>query len=363
MLTVHQLVHTLSYGDAISTEVLALKRLLKNNNIQSEIYALHVHPKLKGQAKFVSEFPTNFKGKLILHYSLGSPLNQLYLDQKEAERILIYHNLTPAKWFHGVNPRIVRDIENGLKELPELCKISNSIWSDSEYNASEIEKLGFKSEVLELPFDHEKWAIPTNPGIDQLLKAKPTLNVLHVGRIAPNKCIEDIIKTFYFLHHYIEKNSILWLVGINTDTEIYAFSLGRLIQELALEDAVRFVGCLADEEVKALYENSAVYMCMSEHEGFCLPLVEAMYFGLPVISYASTAIPKTLGDAGILVKEKRHAEIAELIYEIYTNTELRNNLITAGKNRAGELTIERFWTTASSLLGIKNDNNSLTANI
>ncbi len=340
---VHQLVHTLSYGDAISGEVLALKRVLQAQGCESEIFSIHTHPKLHGQASSYLDFPKNFKGTVILHYSLGSPLNQLYRSLTSARRALIYHNLTPAHWFEGVNPRIQADIELGQRELPELCGITDLLLADSEYNASELRNLGFmNAQVLNLPLDPRRWELERSAGIYNIVKNDPAIHLMHVGRLAPNKCIEDIIKIFYFLHHKLEPKSVLWLVGIDTDTELYSFSLKRLVDELGLTDAVRFVGCFADSEVKALYESASVYVCMSEHEGFCVPVIEAMHFGLPVIAYASSALPDTIGAGGILVSEKKHPEIAELIRQLQIDQNLRNRLIQAGKQRVSELSIVAF---------------------
>lgn len=340
--SVHQLVHTLSYGDAISTEVLALQRVFRGLGFESEIFSINAHPKLKGQAKDFESFPKDFSGEVILHYSLGSPLNTLYLSLTKATRTLIYHNLTPAKWFRGVNPRIVSDIDDGIRELPILCRESSRLLADSAFNASEIRALGFGAEVLDLPLDKDKWDRPRNDGIFNIVKNDPSLHVLHVGRIAPNKCIEDIIKPFYFLHKYINPQSKLWLVGIDIDTELYSFSLKRLADGLGIGYAVQFVGCLDDGEVRSMYEASSVYLCMSEHEGFCLPILEAMHFGLPVISFASTALTETVGSGGILLKEKKHFETAALIQEIYTNKELRAQVVAAGKARVAEFSFDKF---------------------
>jgi len=342
MREIHQLVHTLSYGDAISTEVLSLQRSFSRLGAKSEIFALHVHPKLKGQAKSLDQFPSDFEGEVILHYSLGSPLNALYASLTRAFRRLIYHNITPPFWFEGINPRIVRDIKSGLEELPGLLAQTDSIISDSTFNAEELARLGFKSEVLQLPVDPVRWQEPANPGIQNILSGDGKLHCLHVGRLAPNKCVEDIIRAFYFLHHHIERNSKLWLVGVDTDTELYSFSLRYLAQELGLDDAIEFVGCMSDCEVRALYENCTVYLCMSEHEGFCLPPLEAMHFGLPVIAYASSAVPETVGDGGVLIDRKDPALVAELVYRVATDQSLRNNLIIAGRSRVKQLSVERF---------------------
>lgn len=338
----HQLVHTLSYGDAISGEVLALRRSFHELGFQSEIFSIHTHPKYKGETRDYRDFPEHFDGEVLLHYSLGSPLNDLYRSLTGARRGLIYHNLTPAHWFGSVNPRIVADIERGLTELPELCRITDRLIADSSFNAGELRALGFDAQVLELPIDATKWDIEANPGILSLLRNDPSLHVLHVGRIAPNKCIEDIIKVFYFLQKYVHQESKLWLVGIDIDTEVYSFGLKRLVQQLSLDERVKFVGQRDDAELKSLYQASSVYLCMSEHEGFCLPVIEAMHFGLPVVSYAAAALPETVGSGGVLVREKRHPEIAEILFEIHRNRDFRESLIAAGKQRAGQLSSAAF---------------------
>jgi len=350
-LPIHQLVHTLSYGDAISGEVLGLQRCLREQGRESTIYAINVHPKYKGLAEDYRNFPKDFTGEVVLHYSLGSPLNDLYRSLNGAVRGLVYHNLTPARWFAGVNPRITEDIERGMRELPDLCRMTDRLIADSPFNAGELSQLGFEASVLELPIDPKRWEEPANPGIASMLQAQPGIHVLHVGRLAPNKCVEDIIKSFYFLHYHVNRNSWLWLVGIDIDTELYSFALKRLARELEVEQAVRFVGPMADAEVRALYENASVYMCMSEHEGFCLPLVEAMHFGLPVVAYASSAVPDTLGGAGVLVHEKRHAELGELLAEVATNAPLKSQLVQRGKERVLSLSYEKFAAQVAALFG------------
>jgi glycosyltransferase involved in cell wall biosynthesis len=350
MPAVAQLVHTLSYGDAITGEVLAINRVLLELGIDAKIYAINQHPLLKGQAENYLALPKDFNGRVILHYSLGSPLNQLFRELSQAQRSLIYHNLTPAKWFDRVNPRIVADIEAGQRELPELCALCDLILSDSEYNAGEIRALGFESQVLELPLDDNKWNEPENPGIRALLRNDPATHLLHVGRLAPNKCIEDIIKCFYFYHYKINRQSKLWLVGIDIDTELYSFSLKRLAQELRVDQAVQFVGCLSDQELKSIYLESDVYLCTSEHEGFCVPVIEAMYFGVPVVAFNSSALPYTMAASGVLMSQKDPALMAEIVNEVATNQELRQRLIGAGKQRVAELSLEQFKSRLKSSL-------------
>ncbi|MGI6680852.1 MAG: glycosyltransferase [Bdellovibrionota bacterium] len=337
-----QLVHTLSYGDAISGEVIAMHRLLEENGFESNIYSINTHPKYKGLTKNYKELPLDTTAKVILHYSLGSDLNRVYENLNSAKRALVYHNITPYHFFEGVNPRIVNDIKSGILEFPKLCKITDLIIADSSFNALDIEKLGLEAKVLPLLFDNKKWNIEANVGIESILQKDNTINILHTGRLAPNKCIEDIIKSFYFLHHKIEKNSKLYLIGIDVDTEIYSFMLKELVAALNLKDAVRFCGSVADSELKAFYKNSSVYLSMSEHEGFCVPILEAMNFSLPVVSYKSTALEDTVGNGGILVSEKKHEYIGEILYKVATDNKIRQEMIKAGKERISEFSEKNF---------------------
>lgn len=347
---IHQLVHTLSYGDAISTEVLALQRTLQGLGYRSEIFAIGEHVRLKGRSRPYQEVLQEEFADIILHYSLGSSLNEIFSSWKRGKRTLVYHNITPAGWFEGVNGRVARDIEAGLRDLPGLCSISDAIWADSRFNASELAALGFSAEVLELLVDPERWSLLRNEGVYRDVKRLARLNILHVGRLAPNKCVEDILKAFQFIHHELERDSRLWLVGIDTDTELYSFSLREMAARLGIGAAVEFAGCLSDEGVRAMYEAADAYICMSEHEGFCLPLVEAMHFGLPVVAFAAGAVPETLGDGGVLVREKRHAEIGQLLFNLSQPGDLRTAVVESGKCRVQRFSEERFRLRVSDLV-------------
>jgi glycosyltransferase involved in cell wall biosynthesis len=348
---IHQLVHTLSYGDAISTEVLALQSALRELGLESEIYALHEHNRLKGRSRKFQAIGECAEADLILHYSIGSPLNDLYAHWNRGHRVLVYHNITPSRWFRGVNNRVANDIERGLSDLPALCRKSDRVWADSAFNAREIEALGFQASVLELPIAPERWDRPRDEAMFSRVKRRGGVNILHVGRMAPNKCVEDIIKSFYYLNKFIAPKSTLWLAGIDTDTELYSFSLRRLIRNLGLDDSVEILGGLTDEEVRSLYEASSAYVCMSEHEGFCLPLVEAMHFGLPVVAFGAGAVAETVGDGGIVLSEKRHAEIGDLFLKIAQPGDLRTRLIAKGKERVGSFSFGNFKGRLAELLG------------
>lgn len=340
--TVHQLVHTLSYGDAISTEVLALQEALRRVGCVSEIIALHTHHRYGGRTKDLSWLQGQEPDSLILHYSLGSPLNDAYRAATKSRRILIYHNITPPSWFRAINPRVTKDIELGIADLEQLCRLSDSVLADSNFNASEIRTFGIPAEVLELPIDPQRWTVPVNPGIAAMLQGDPRPHILHVGRLAPNKSLEDLIKVMFVLVSSFEPQAVLWIVGIDIDTELYSFALKRMAREFKVDGSIRFTGPLADEEIRAFYEHSSLYLSMSEHEGFCYPVLEAMHFGLPVIAYGAGAVTETVGDGGIVVYEKRHGEIAALASRVYRDQGLRASLKQAGQAQAARFSFERF---------------------
>ena len=345
---VFQLIHTLNYGDAISGEALTIKRLLSEQGIKNEIYGLQAHELLKGEMRPWSELSAQIAVEqgdtvVILHYSIGSPLNDLYRNLSGVKRILVYHNLTPAHWFANYNHRVCNDLKLGLEELPGLLACSERLVADSEFNKRELQQLGYEhAHVLPLVLDEQKWSIPENPGITRILSNTGGPNWLHVGRVAPNKCIEDIIKAFYFYCHKIQKKSRLWLVGHDIDTEIYSFELRRLVGHLHLEQNVTFVGSIADSELKSFYSHCDLYVCMSEHEGFCVPLIEAMYFGLPVIAYSSSAIDQTVGEAGVLVENKQPHLIAELADLVVGDQGLRKDMVQRGNAQAQQFGLEPF---------------------
>lgn len=348
---IYQLIHTLSYGDAISGEAIAIQRCVVESGNEGKIFAINTHPKYAGMTESYKSFPTDFKGIVILHYSLGSPLNSLFSALSGAKRAIIFHNLTPEKYFSEINPRVAKDISQGWKELPDLCRLCEWVISDSTYNASELLQYGIKSEVLALPFDPSRWSTEANSGMAALVQSDPGIHVLHVGRLAPNKCIEDILKTFYFIHHHINRNSRLWLVGIDIDTELYSFGLKRLAKELMIDGFVNFTGPLSDSEIQALYLNCSVYLGMSEHEGFCVPLIEAMNFDLPVIAYDCTAVGETVGNGGILFKEKRYPELAQLISRLSEKGAFRSSLIEKGRAQVEKFNFNSFTQNLRNLLG------------
>lgn len=330
---VHQLVPNLAFGDAISQQALALRTLLRSLGRPSEIYAEHVDSRLAGEALPYRKLRDAGASPLVLfHFSIGSEVTDFY-RQLENRRVLVYHNITPPEFFRGVNESVANWCARGREELATLRSTAILALADSEFNRRELEALGFaRSAVLPIVLDPERFEVRPVKEIEVPYRDGHK-NFLHVGRIVPNKRLEDVIKTFYFYRRKIDAASRLFLVGIDLDTEIYRFALDELIRELGLAGVV-LTGGVDRRELASYYRIADLYLCMSEHEGFCAPLVEAMYFGVPVIAYASTAIPETLGPAGILATRKNFSELAELASVVFEDAALRGRMIRAGRERA-----------------------------
>lgn len=332
---IHQMVASLTYGDAISNEALHIQSVLRSRGYESEIFAESADSSMAGRAKRLPEYqevtgPTNV---LIVHFSIGSSL-AAFTDGIEDKILLIYHNITPPEWFAPYAPRVARQCHRGREELAELGGRARLVVGVSEYNRSELREMGFdKAEVLPLLGSNGRLTEPPQPTVLKLFDDVKT-NFLFVGRVIPNKRFEDLLKVFATYQKHVERGCRLLLVGDWLPIERYHLALSEMIHELHLRDVV-FAGHVSTGELVAYYEVADVFLCMSEHEGFCAPLLEAFHFEVPVIAYEAGAVSETLGGAGILVHEKKYEEIAELAYLVTHDDEFRGRIID-GQNRVLE---------------------------
>jgi len=231
----------------------------------------------------------------------------------------------------------VRISRLGREELKSLVPHVNLALADSEYNRQELLGLGFKnSDVFPLFIDFEKYEKPLSHFMYSLFNDERT-NVLFVGRVVPNKRIEDLIKVIFYYKKYISPLVRLIVVGKTSSLPKYYQSLVRLADEFYLNpEEIFFAGHIPDEELFAIYKASDVFLSMSEHEGFGLPFIESMIFDLPVIAYDSTAVPYTLGGAGVLVRNKRVDYLGELVSLVAHNKKLKENIIEGQRRRLEE---------------------------
>jgi glycosyltransferase involved in cell wall biosynthesis len=327
-----QVLPTFSYGDAIGNHVLALRALLRRRGAASDIFSLMRHPRLQGESREWRAYAeVDAPGNVCLfHFSVGTPLADSFARLR-SRRVLIYHNITPPEFMRGVNRRAEYECRLGREQLASLAARTELAIGVSEFNRLELEALGFSpTAVLPVIVDLAAYDQPARK--DLLRRWRDGWkNIVHVGRFAPNKRIEDVVKAFHF-YKRINPKSRLLLVGTDVNFENYSGAVRALVAALGVAD-VHFVGHVDFRELCTYYRVADLYLVMSEHEGFCVPLLEAMHFGVPIVAYAAAAVPATLGEAGVLVREKRPAETAELMHLVLGDEAVRGRVVAAGRER------------------------------
>lgn len=268
---------------------------------------------------------------VILHLSIGSAVNDLFASLT-CRKAILYHNMTPPDYLRGIQEQTARRLAWGQEQTRSLAGKASVVMADSRFNADELRNMGY-GEVRILPllldFDFIR-AKPDRQTLRNLLDGK--VNVLFVGRCVPNKRVEDILSAFYYFQQFIEPNSRFIHVGSHAGMERYYMLLKTLARNLNLEN-VLFRGTVSQQELSACYDASHLFLCMSEHEGFCIPLLESMAHDLPVLAYAAAAVPETLNGAGILFRKKQFDWIAEMMGAIVRIKKFREAVIRTQRNR------------------------------
>jgi L-malate glycosyltransferase len=332
---VHQLLAALSYGDAISNEALAIQDHLRRAGHRSDIFAEGVHPRMAALARPLWQYRlvSGPDTVCLFHFSIGSAAGRL-IHQAPDRLVCIYHNITPAHFFLGFHDHLAGLCYHGRRELTAFAPRAELGLGDSEYNRRELEAAGFSpTAVLPIVLDLEAYRRPPAPVVSRLYRDGRT-NVLFVGRIIPNKRIDDLIRAFALYQRHFEPRSRLLLVGDHHGHERYHDRLLDMVRALGVEEVV-FSGHVDQEDLLAYYASADAFLCLSEHEGYCVPLVEAMVFGLPVIAFDAGAVRETLRGGGLLLQEKPPERVAALLHEVRRGTALRAAVL-ASQARAVE---------------------------
>jgi glycosyltransferase involved in cell wall biosynthesis len=338
---VDQLVPAYHRGDAIGDEAAHLRRFFRSQGFESEVYRLTCDRELESESRDFAGFPEPLPSDItIFHFALPSPLTPAF-RRLRSKKVVIYHNVTAPEFFKGFSEEMVRIATIGRDELRSLAGDVDIALADSGFNARELREFGFReAHVFPLYVDFAKYSRPMNSFVHRLFRDGRT-NVLFVGRVAPNKRIEDLIKVTFYYKKFISPLVRLIVVGKTSALPIYYHALVKLADDFLLApEEIRFTGHLPDDEMFAVYRAADVFLSLSEHEGFCLPLVESMVFDLPVIAYDSTAVPDTLGGAGILIRDKRPDRVAELLELVVRDRNLREKIISGQKERLTSLQSE-----------------------
>ena len=334
-----QLLPTISFGDAVGNDARAIRRILEEQGYETQIYAENIDERLpKGTALSVSEIPSLRDDDIILyHASTGTELNYK-LPSLGGRKMMIYHNITPPDFFKPYSQGAEQLCRSGLEGIRFLADKVEYCIADSEFNKQDLLRMGYTCpiDVCPILISFEDYEKKPDLGVLSCCRADGFTNILFVGRIAPNKKQEDVIAAFYYYHKYYNGESRLYLVGSWSGMDAYYRRLCDYVECLGLSEYVVFPGHITFHEILAYYHAADVFLCMSEHEGFCVPLVEAMYFKIPVVAYASSAIPETLGKCGLLLDEKKPAIVAAAIDRIIKSDTIRSYLREQQEKRIRE---------------------------
>jgi len=320
-------------GDAVGNSVLLFHRFLAGRGIESRIVALTIDPELRGQALPLGEYRENPQALKIYHFAIASPLSA-YFARCPGKKVLLYHNVTPSRFFAGFSTQLESLTLEAREELKQVKDNCDFFIADSDFNAGELRELGVGSVfVFPVMIDDRGYDGPVSRSFAGLFQ-DGRKNLIFVGRITPNKKIEDLIKILSYYKKFLSPPVRLIVAGNTRTLPRYYYSLRDLASRLQLEaqDLV-FTGHLPMDEFLAVYRTADVFVSMSEHEGFCLPLIESCRFGLPVVAFDAGAVGETLAGAGLMLSRKDVAVAAGLIEQVLNDDPLRERLRQAALQR------------------------------
>ena len=324
---VHQVLATLGYGDAIGNEVLGIRAVLRAAGYTSEIFVETADPRLEPLTRDYRDLidashPDNI---LIHHFSIGSRASRIAYALPD-RMVLIYHNITPPEYFVGVHKDLVRLCYSGRREVRAYVNRCDLALGDSEFNRQELAQFGFPRTAV-LPVVPSLAHLDETP--DRTLVSEfddERINILFVGRVIPSKRIEDVIRCYQAYRVTRQPDARLLLVGAYSGFESYLVALYHLIATLRVPD-VHIMGHVSNAELNACYDVADLFLSASEHEGFCVPLVEAFHKQIPVLAYAAAAVPATMDGAGVLYDTKDPRHVAAIMDTVLSNPALESEIV------------------------------------
>jgi L-malate glycosyltransferase len=331
---VNQWVPAAHRGDAIGDSARTVRDMLRAMGHDSDLFALTIDDDLRGDVLPFTDASATRGDVTIFHFALPSPMTEAFARLKGI-RVLQYHNITPASFFAPYDPGLFRLAALGRRELATLAGRVDLALGDSEFNRQELESLGFtRTGVLPIAVNTQRiTGAPPRPALERIL-SDGLINILFVGRIVPNKKIEDHIRLAEMYKRYVDSYYRFIFVGRYDGLPRYYSQVRALIAEYEmLPDRFWFTGPVPDEDLAAFYRWSDAYVSLSEHEGFCVPLVEAMAADVPIVAYAAGAVPETLGGAGILFAPKDLEVAAELLGSVVYDRAVRERVLEGQRRR------------------------------
>ncbi len=329
----NQFVPTLEPG-AVGAHTLAVRDVLRAAGHTSEIYASEIDPAWADRGAHLTRDARGRADVIIYQMAIGSVVADVVLARDEPI-VVNHHNLTPMRYIAGWQPVAAHGVVWGRGQLRELATRARLGIADSTYNELDLIEAGFTRTTV-VPILVDLTTLDAEPVTAP--DHADAVTWLFVGRLAPNKAQHDIVKAFAAYRQFHNPRAHLDLVGGGRE-DGYARTLGRFIHALGLDDAVTLTGAVSDAELAAHYRAADVFVVCSEHEGFCVPLLEAMHYRVPIVAFASSAVPETLGDAGLLLDVKDPCTIAAAVDRVVGDPALRAQLVGDGSRRVREFDV------------------------
>ncbi|MHB8464863.1 MAG: glycosyltransferase family 4 protein [Acidimicrobiales bacterium] len=357
MPSLHQFVPTLDPG-AVGSHIIAIQRALRDADWESEIFSEHTRSPYTGMAHRYTDYGRTVAAApddvLLYHAAIGSSVADWLMAEHRRKLVVDYHNITPPAWFDGWEPALAYGLGWGRAQLRRLSRRSRFGLADSAYNASELTTIGFRGTAV-LPIFVPPDALAGEPDaatLDRLGQERGT-RWLFVGRLAPNKRQHLLIGALAMFRKIADPGASLALVG-GSSSPAYEQAIRRFAVDLGVADAVTITGAVSDGVRNAYYAAADVFVCLSAHEGFCVPILEAWHHGVPVVAFAAAAVPETLDGAGILLRTADAVTVATAVDRVRADPAVAGALRDAGTARlrdfAPDRTRARLLELASGLL-------------
>jgi glycosyltransferase involved in cell wall biosynthesis len=341
---IDQIIPSIVERDAVSHHTLEAQKVLHSMGFVSEIYAGNMGPGLHGRVHLLEDLPRERPERQWVCYqaSIGSPAAEVFALHPGL-KLLDYHNISPVELVERWLPHLGAEVRLGRKQLAELAPLVELGFADSEFNRLELEEAGYRrTAVAPLMVDTTNLFSPPDLRlVDRLAEARSRggHDWLFVGQMLPHKAHQDVMKALVLYRRLFDPEARLHLVG-RESCPAYADALHRYASALGLAGVVDFAGSVSSGELAAYYASSDVFVCCSDHEGFCAPLLEAMHHRLPVVAYGVTAVPETVLDAGIVLSSKSPVLVASAVDRVLNDGRLREELVQAGLKRAQQFSLE-----------------------
>jgi glycosyltransferase involved in cell wall biosynthesis len=349
---VNQWLPTAHSGDAIGDSARRVRHILRHLGHTSEVYAIEIDPVLLDDVRPLEHVDARRGDLTIFHYGIESPMTAAF-TALQGRRVLQYHNITPADFFAPWDRTLYLLSRRGRDDLKSLVGHVDMAFGDSEYNRRELDHAGFvRTGVFPVAVDTARvTADVALPALEAVLD-DGLANFLFVGRIVPNKRIDDHLRLAAQYSRAVDAACRFIFVGRFDVVPKYYSTICALTTRLGLRrDRVIFTGAVSNEELAIYYQHADVYISLSEHEGFCVPLVEAMAADVPVLAYAAAAVPDTLGGAGVQFAPKDFECAAELLGELTFNDQLRAQVIAGQRRRLVDFSDARVSRDLAALVG------------